>query len=137
MPRRLVIVVAALVVVAAGVTVALVAGDDDEKGGCGSGYPETPRCMAEAYALRTDASKCDLLEPEVLEEVVGIKGPGARERCAKLVGSRAAPKRFEILRVEEEEGDATGVEFLVDGRESGIVLRRMDGRWRIVELEKG
>ena len=171
--RRVVIVaVVAVAVVGGGIVAALSSGDDE--GGCGSGYPETPRCMAEAFVLRDDASKCDLVEPSVLGEVMGVSGPNARERCAKLVTASPAPKKIQILKVEQESGGEDGeeaageeaageeaerereeaerereggeaegeeeaeVEFLADGKEGEIVLRREDGgRWRIVALGKG
>ena len=151
--RRLLIGLVAAAVVAGGVAAVLVTRSDDDEGGCGSGYPETPRCMAEAFVLRDDASKCDLVDPSVLAEVMGVTGPNARERCAAVVTARPGPKTIEILKVEqegaggEEEGEREAeeggreaeaeVEFLADGKEGEIVLRREDGRWRIVALGKG
>jgi hypothetical protein len=116
--------------VVAGVAAALALGGG---GGCGDGYPETPECVAEAFMTRTDASKCDLVEPRLLEDLVGARGAQARERCARTVASRSAADEIEVLE-REPVGDTVVVEFLADGRENSITVRNVGGRWRIVSF---
>ncbi|HEX8084924.1 MAG TPA: hypothetical protein VF529_11600 [Solirubrobacteraceae bacterium] len=137
---RRVIPVALVVLVAAGALVLLLRGGDDD--GCGDGYPSTPECLAEEFVTREDASKCDFVDQEVLEEVMKARGPAARERCARTVAAGPAPDEVQILEEEgEEEGDEEGgtveVEFLADGKEGAIVVRKEGGRWRIVEFGEG
>jgi hypothetical protein len=102
-------------------------------GGCGDGYPQSPECVAEAFMTRTDASKCDLVDPALLEDLVGARGAAARERCARTVASRPGADEIEVLE-REPVGDTVVVEFLADGRENSITVRNVDGRWRIVSF---
>ena len=130
--RRRWIVVAAGGLVAAAVVVALIAATGGD-GGCGDGYPETPLCVAEAYVTRDDASKCDLVEPRVLEGLVHARGDAARERCARTVAARRPPEEYTVIDHETERDEAE-VEFLADGKEGSVQMRRSDGRWRIVSF---
>lgn len=124
-------IAAGVVLVAASAAIGVRALGGDE---CGDGYPSTPECLAEAFMTRTDASKCDLVEPALLEEVVGVRGhAAARERCARTVAGRPAPDEIEILE-RETIGDTVVVEFFADGQEGSITARRQDGRWRIVSF---
>ena len=146
---------AGLLVVAAIAVFVATRGEDE---GCGDGYPETPRCVAEAFVTRDGASKCDLVEQAALEAVMRVRGPEARERCEQMADDSPAPKKIEFLEEEgegeegeseegegseegAEDGEATEegtakVEFLVDGKENSLTLRRIDGRWRIVSFEE-
>ena len=107
-------------------------------GGCGDGYPQTPECVAEAFVTRDDASKCDLVEPTALEEVMRVRGPAARAGCAEYVESRQPPDELRILESESVQGAGgepeARVEFVADGEEGALTLRRRDGRWRIVSF---
>ena len=102
-------------------------------GGCGDGYPDSPECLAEAFVTRTDASKCDLVDPALLEDLVGVRGPQAREQCARTVASRPAPDSIDVIE-REATGDTVVVEFLAGGEEGSITARRVEGRWRIVSF---
>jgi hypothetical protein len=128
MRRTLVLAAVAVVVVAGALALALGGGD-----GCGDGYPSTPECLAEAFVTREDASKCDLVDPALLEDVVGARGAAARERCARTVAARPAPDEIEILE-REQLGDSVVVEFEADGEEGSVTVRKVEGRWRIVSF---
>lgn len=130
MRRALVLAAVAAVVVAAALVLTL--GGAGE--GCGDGYPSTPECLAEAFVTREDASKCDLVDPALLEQVVRARGPEARERCARAVAARPAPEEVEILEREGGAGGTVVVEFLAGGDEGTITARKVDGRWRIVSF---
>ncbi|HEV2814046.1 MAG TPA: hypothetical protein VGW10_12410 [Solirubrobacteraceae bacterium] len=131
MSRRAALVAGlAALAVAVVVAVLLVGGG----GGCGDGYPDSPECLAEAFVTRTDASKCDLVEPALLQQIVRVRGAAAaRERCARTVAGQPAPEEIEIVE-REATGDTVVVEFFADGDEGSITTRRVDGRWRIVSF---
>ena len=105
-------------------------------GGCGGGYPATPECVAEAYATRSDASKCDLVEQRLLEELTGARGTEARRRCARAVATQPPAKEVRILEREPTGRDAVMVELLTDGREGVVTVQRRDGRWRITSFDE-
>ena len=129
--RRAIVLAGLVALVVAGALVLTLGGES----GCGDGYPSTPECLAEEFVTREDASKCDLVDPALLEQVVRARGPEARERCAQSVSAGPAPEEVEILEREREEGEGTVVvEFLADGKEGSITARRIDGRWRIVSF---
>ena len=102
-------------------------------GGCGDGYPESPECVAEAFVTRTDGSACDLVEPRLLEQIVGARGAAARERCARTMSMRKAPEDFDVLE-REPLGENVVVEFVADREEGSVTVRNVGGRWRIVSF---
>lgn len=142
-PHRRLILATLLLVALGAVAFAVTRG---EKEGCkGSGYPESPECVARAYVTRNDASKCDLVAPALLERLVGVRGRAARARCAAVVRSAPPPRSVEILAEkggageaerEREGGDTAVVEVRVDGREGKLTLERSGGRWRITSFEE-
>ncbi|MDQ3742132.1 MAG: hypothetical protein M3320_09775 [Actinomycetota bacterium] len=127
--RSVLLVVAGGVALAAVLGVVLLRGG----GGCGDGYPDSPECVAEAFMTRTDGSVCDLVEPRLLERIVGARGAAARERCARTMSIRRAPDEIDVLE-REPSGDAVVVEFVADGEEGSVTVRHVDGRWRIVSF---
>ena len=128
--RRAVVLAALVAVVAAGALVLALGGD----AGCGDGYPETPECVAEAFVTREDASKCDLVEPALLERVQNARGAEARARCARAVAAGPAPGDFEIVEREQMSDGTVVVEFLAGRDEGSLTVRKVDGRWRIVSF---
>ena len=128
--RRILVLGALVVVVAAAAAALALRGG----GGCGDGYPSTPECVAEAFVTREDPSKCDLVEPKLLEDVVGARGPAARERCARTVAAGPAPDEIEILEREQLADGTVVVEFFAGGEEGSLTVRNVGGRWRIVSF---
>lgn len=118
------------VLVAVGGALALGGRSEDESCG-GSGYPDTPECVARAFATRTDASRCELVAPALLEQLTGARGPEARRRCATRARSTPPAKEVEVLERESEGGDEVVVELLLDGREGSVTLTEAQGRWQI------
>lgn len=103
-------------------------------GGCEeTGYPDSPDCVAYAYAARTDPSKCDLVTPALLEQITGVRGPGARRACERNVTAAEPPGDVEILE-RETIGDQVVVELLTDGQEGKLTLEQSGGRWRIASF---
>jgi hypothetical protein len=109
--------------------------------GCGGGGERkgsSPEAVARAFVSTNDASKCDLVTPELLERQTGRRGADARRFCATNVIREPVPKSVRVIEAGREgekegheEGDKADVELLVDNREERVELTRRDGRWRI------
>lgn len=103
-------------------------------GGCdAAGYPETPDCVAREYVTRTDASKCDLVAPALLEELTGARDEEARRRCAANVRGSSPPDEVEVLE-RETIGNMVVIELLTDGREGKVTMTQVGGRWQITSF---
>ena len=120
------------VLAAAALAVALVGGGS----GCDSaGYPDTPDCVAREFVTRTDPSRCDLVEPALLEQITGARGTEARRRCTAAAAASDPPDEVEVIE-RETIGDTVVVELLSDGREGKITLTQGGGRWRISSFDE-
>jgi uncharacterized lipoprotein len=108
--------------------------------GCGDG--PKPEAVARDYVATNAATKCDVLDPALVEQLTGKQGDAALAACRHNVTRVPAPTQVKVQGVKDEgtgeDPDAGGgvaeVRLVADGRPAEVRLRRQDGTWKIVGL---